>query len=214
MTDTRTLPAELTGDWTIDPAHSRIGFVARHAMVSKVRGGFNEFEGSLHLDADNPEASTAQLTIQTASVDTRHEQRDGHLRTNDFFDVPSFPQITFVSRSITQLDPEHFNVNGDLTIKGVTKPAEVQWELTGLATDPFGTRRVGFEGTTTLNRSDYGVNFNAALEAGGVLVSEKITLELDVEAVKAAPATVADEATEAAHESAAKESIDSTTGPA
>lgn len=206
MTDTATLPAELTGDWTIDPAHSRIGFVARHAMVSKVRGGFNEFEGSLHLDADNPGESTARLTIQTASVDTRNEQRDGHLRSNDFFDVPTFPQITFLSRSTTQLDAEHFTVNGDLTIKGVTKPAEVQWELTGLATDPFGTLRVGFEGSTTINRSDYGVTFNAVLEAGGVMVSEKITLELDIEAVQATPATVADEATEKAYESAAEES--------
>lgn len=214
MTVTRTLPAELTGDWTIDPAHSRIGFVARHAMVSKVRGGFNDFEGSLHLDADDPEASTAQLTIQTASVDTRNAQRDGHLRTNDFFDAPSFPQITFLSRSVTKLDDEHFAVNGDLTIKGVSKPIEVQWELTGLATDPSGSLRVGFEGSTTLNRTDYGVNFNAVLEAGGVMVSEKITLELDVEAVKAAPATVATEATEAAYESVAEEARDSTTRPA
>lgn len=171
MTGTRTLAAELTGGWTIDPAHTRIGFVARHAMVSKVRGGFNEFEGSLHLDADHPEASTAQLTIQTASVDTRNAQRDGHLRTNDFFDAPSFPQITFVSRSVAPLDAEHFTVTGDLSIKGVTKSVEVQWELTGLATDPFGNLRVGFEGSTTLNRTDYGVNFNAVLEAGGVMVS-------------------------------------------
>ncbi len=212
MTDT--LPAELTGDWTIDPAHSRIGFIARHAMVSKVRGGFNEFEGSLHLDADHPEDSTAQLTIQTASVDTRNEQRDGHLRNNDFFDVPSFPEITFVSRSVTRLDTEHFNVTGDLTIKGVTKPVEVQWELTGVATDPFGSLRVGFEGSTSINRSDYGVSFNAVLEAGGVMVSEKITLELDIEAVQATPATVADEATEKAYEAAAEESADTTPDPA
>lgn len=212
MTDT--LSADLTGDWTIDPAHSRIGFVARHAMVSKVRGGFNDFEGSLHLDAAHPENSTAQLTIQTVSVDTRNEQRDGHLRTNDFFDAPSFPTITFVSHSVTPVDAEHFTVAGDLTIKGVSKPVEVEWELTGLATDPFGSLRVGFEGSTTINRTDFGVNFNAVLEAGGVMVSEKITLELDVEAVQAAPATVAEEATEAAYESAADESTASTAGPA
>ncbi len=208
MTATSTLPAELTGDWTIDPAHTRIGFVARHAMVSKVRGGFNDVEGSLHLDAEDPAASTARLTIQTASVDTRNEQRDGHLRTNDFFDAPNFPQITFVSRSVRQDDADHFTVTGDLTIKGVTKSVEVQWELTGLATDPFGNLRVGFEGGTTLDRTDYGVNFNAVLEAGGVMVSERITLELDVEAVKAAPATVAAEATEAAYEDAAGETTE------
>ena len=189
MTTNRTLPAELTGDWTIDAAHTRIGFAARHAMVSKVRGGFNEFEGSLHLDADNPGASNAQLTIQVASIDTRNAQRDAHLRTNDFFDAPTFPQITFASSSVTQTDAEHFEVQGDLTIKDVTKPVDVQWELTGVATDPHGNLRIGFEGTATLNRTDYGVNFNATLEAGGVLVSEKVTLELDVEAVKNAPAT-------------------------
>ncbi|MEP7161827.1 MAG: YceI family protein [Dermatophilaceae bacterium] len=189
MTANRTLPAELTGDWTIDAAHTRIGFAARHAMVSKVRGGFNEFEGSLHLDADNPGASSAQLTIQVASIDTRNAQRDAHLRTNDFFDAPTFPQITFASRSVTQIDAEHFEVRGDLTIKDVTKAVDVRWELTGVATDPFGNLRAGFEGTATLNRTDYGVNFNATLEAGGVLVSEKVTLELDVEAVKNAPAT-------------------------
>ena len=206
MTTTRTLPAELTGDWAIDPAHTRIGFTARHAMVSKVRGSFTEFEGSLHLDADNPGASTAQLSIQTASVDTRNAQRDGHLRTNDFFDVPTYPQITFVSRSVTQLEDEHFQLSGDLTIKDVTKAVDVDWELTGIATDPFGSLRVGFEGSAALNRTDYGVNFNAALEAGGVLVSEKITLEFDVEAVKAAPATVAAERpTEVAYEDAADE---------
>lgn len=208
MTAFAALPAELTGDWTIDPAHTRIGFVARHAMVSKVRGGFNEFEGALHLHAENPAASTARLTIQTASVDTRNEQRDGHLRTNDFFDAPNFPQITFVSRSVRQDDAEHFTVTGDLTIKDVTKSVDVQWELTGVATDPFGSLRVGFEGGATINRTDYGVNFNAVLEAGGVMVSERITLELDVEAVKAAPATVAAEATETAYEDAAGETTD------
>ena len=179
-----TLPADLTGDWTLDPTHTRIGFVARHAMVSKVRGAFNEFEGSLHLDAANPAASSAELTVQVASVDTRNAQRDEHLRTNDFFDAPTFPVITFKSTSVEQIDNEHFKVTGDLTIKDVTKPVTVDWELTGLATDPWGNLRVGFEGSATINRTDYGVNFNAILEAGGVMVSEKVTLEFDVEAVK------------------------------
>lgn len=189
MTTMQTIPAELTGDWTLDVANTRIGFVARHAMVSKVRGGFNEFEGSVHLDADNPAASSAQLTIQVASVDTRNAQRDEHLRTNEFFDVARFPQITYRSRSVTQLDDDHFEVIGDLTIKDVTKTIAVQWELTGVAVDPYGSLRVGFEGSATLNRTDYGVSFNAALEAGGVLVSEMVTLELDVEATRQVQAT-------------------------
>ena len=203
MTTTRALPAELTGDWTIDPAHRphRLRGPTRNGQQGP-RRAFTEFEGVLHLDTDNPAASTARLTVQTASVDTRNAQRDGHLRTNEFFDAPSYPQITFVSRSVRQLDAEHFEVSGDLTIKDVTKPVQVQWELTGIATDPFGSRRVGFEGRATLDRTEYGISFNAALETGGVLVSEKITLEFDVEAVKAAPQTVADEATEAAYEQA------------
>jgi len=185
MTSTiATLPAELTGDYTLDAGHTNIGFVARHAMVTKVRGSFNEFEGSVHLDAANPSASTAELTIQVASVDTRNGQRDDHLRTNDFFDAPNFPLITFKSTSVEQLNAENYRLTGDLTIKDVTKSVTVNWEFTGLVTDPWGNKRVGFEGKTTLNRSDYGVNFNAALEAGGVLVSDKVTLEFDISAVK------------------------------
>jgi polyisoprenoid-binding protein YceI len=186
MTATTTLPAELTGTWNLDVAHTRIGFVARHAMVTKVRGAFNEFEGTLNLNAENPTASSAELTIQVASIDTRSSQRDDHLRTNDFFDAPSFPQITFKSTAVEQVDDSHFNVTGDLTIKDVTKSVTVEWEFTGLVVDPWGNQRIGFEGSTTLNRTDYGVNFNAALEAGGVLVSEKVTLEFEVSAVKQA----------------------------
>jgi polyisoprenoid-binding protein YceI len=188
MTSTTALPTELTGDYTIDAVHSRIGFVARHAMVTKVRGGFDEFSGSLHLDAENPAAATAEIAIEVSSVDTRNEQRDGHLRTNDFFDAPNFPQITFKSTSVEQIDAENFKVTGDLTIKETTKAVTVDFEFGGVATDPYGNVRVGFDGKATLNRSDYGVTFNAALETGGVLVSEKIQLEFDVSAIKSAPA--------------------------
>jgi polyisoprenoid-binding protein YceI len=181
---TITLPDTLTGDYTIDASHSRIGFVARHAMVTKVRGSFNDFTGSIHLDAANPAASTAQISIDVASIDTRNEQRDGHLRTNDFFDAPTFPKITFKSTSVQQLDDEKFAVTGDLSIKDVTKAITVAFEFAGLATDPYGNVRAGYEGTATLNRSDYGVSFNAALDTGGVLVSDKINLELDVSAIK------------------------------
>ena len=174
----------LTGTYAIDPTHSRVGFVARHAMVTKVRGSFNEFEGQGFFDADNPAASTLELVIQAKSIDTRNDDRDNHLRGNDFFDMDTYPTIAFRSASVEQVDAETYKVFGDLTIKGVTKPVTVDFELTGAATDPFGNKRIGLEGKTTVNRKDWGVNWNAALEAGGVLVSEKVTLEVEVSAVK------------------------------
>ncbi len=174
----------LTGDYVVDAAHSRIGFVARHAMVTKVRGQFNEFDGKAFLDFEDPARSRAEVTIDVASIDTRNAQRDGHLRTNEFFDAPNHPHITFRSTSVDKVDDETFRLNGDLTIKGITKPVTVNFEFAGTAKDPFGNTRVGFEGTTTINRSEYGVTFNAALETGGVLVSEKITLEFELSAVK------------------------------
>lgn len=178
----------LTGDYTIDPTHSRIGFVARHAMVTKVRGSFNEFTGAGHLDVANPGDSHVELVIQAASIDTRNADRDAHLRSNDFFDMEAHPEIRFVSTAVEAVDAEHYRVTGDLTIKGVTKPVTVDFEFTGSATDPFGNHRVGFEGTTEVNRKDWGVNWNAALDAGGVLVSEKVTLEFEVSAIRAAEA--------------------------
>ena len=184
MSATATLPSTLTGDYTLDVAHSRIGFVARHAMVTKVRGSFNDFAGTVHLDAENPANSHAELTIEVTSIDTRSEQRDGHLRTNDFFDAPTFPQITFKSTAVELVDAETFRVTGDLTIKDVTKSVVIDFEYSGPATDPYGQFRVGFEGKTTINRTDFGVNFNAALETGGVLVSEKIALEFEISAIK------------------------------
>jgi polyisoprenoid-binding protein YceI len=178
------IPAALTGDFTIDPTHSRIGFVARHAMVTKVRGAFTDFSGSAHLDAENPAASTAELTLAVASIDTANPQRDEHLRTNDFFDAPSFPEITFRSTGVEVVDADTFALTGDLTIKGTTKPVTVEFEHTGIATDPYGNLRAGFEGKAVLNRKDWGIAWNAALETGGVLVGEKITLEFDVSAIK------------------------------
>jgi len=181
---TTTVPTALTGTYAIDPTHSRIGFVARHAMVTKVRGSFNEFEGTGYLDAENPADSHLQLTMQAASIDTRNADRDGHLKSNDFFDMEAHPEITFASTAVEQVDAENYRVTGDLTIKGVTKPVTVDVEYTGSAVDPFQNQRIGFEGRTTVNRKDWGVNWNAALDAGGVLVSEKVTLEFEVSAIR------------------------------
>lgn len=174
----------LTGNYVIDPAHSRIGFVARHAMVTKVRGSFNEFEGSGYFDAEDPANSHLQLTIKAASIDTRNADRDAHLRSNDFFDMDNYPEITYVSTAVEQLDREHYRVTGDLTMKGITKSIVVDFEYTGAAIDPYQNQRVGFEGGATVNRKDWGINWNAALEAGGVLVSENVTLEFEIAAIK------------------------------
>ena len=179
-----TTPTTRTGTYVIDPTHSRIGFVARHAMVTKVRGSFNEFEGSGHFDAENPADSSVQLTIQAASIDTRNADRDGHLKSNDFFDMETYPEITFASTAVEQIDDTNFRVTGDLTIKATTRPVSVDFEYAGTAVDPYGNQRIGFEGKTTVNRKDWGVNWNAALEAGGVLVGEKVTLEFEVSAIR------------------------------
>ena len=176
--------ADLTGEYTIDPAHTRLGFSARHAMVTTVRGSFKEFTGTAHIDAANPSASSVTLTIQTGSIDTGQADRDGHLVSADFFDVENNPTITFVSTKVDKVDDDTWAITGDLTIKGTTKPVTIAFDETGSAQDPFGNVRVGFEGATSINRKDWGLTWNAALETGGVLVSEKIKLEFDVSAIK------------------------------
>ncbi|NIK61386.1 YceI family protein [Kribbella shirazensis] len=179
-----TATAELTGEYTIDTAHSRVGFVARHAMVTKVRGAFNEWEGSAHIDGENPANSSARVTIQAKSIDTRNSQRDDHLRSNDFLDMNEHPEITFTSTAVEQIGDSTFRMLGDLTVRGVTRPVSITFEYVGTAVDPYGNRRVGLEGTAVINRKDFGVTWNAALEGGGVLVSEKITLEIEVSAIR------------------------------
>ncbi|MEI5673507.1 MULTISPECIES: YceI family protein [Nocardioides] len=175
---------DISGDYTIDASHSRIGFSARHAMVTTVRGAFKEFEGTAHIDAANPAASSVSLTIKTASVDTGSADRDGHLSSADFFDAAVNPDITFVSTKVEKVDDDTWAITGDLTIKGISKPVTVAFDETGSAQDPFGNLRVGFEGATSINRKDWDLTWNAALETGGVLVSEKIKLEFDVSAIK------------------------------
>ncbi|MER8102539.1 MULTISPECIES: YceI family protein [unclassified Kitasatospora] len=178
--------SELTGDYVLDPAHTRIGFVARHAMVTKVRGSFTAFEGSAHLDGADPGRSTARVTIRTESIDTGVEQRDQHLRTNDFLDVPNFPTIAFATTAVEPRGDGEFRVTGDLTVKDVTRPVTIDVEYTGNAVDPYGNLRVGLEGSVTISRKDFGVTWNAALEGGGVLVGDKVVLEFDVSAVRQA----------------------------
>lgn len=178
--------AQINGEYAIDPSHSRIGFAARHAMVAKVRGSFNDFEGTGYLDLDEPSNSNLQLTIQVASIDTRNEDRDNHLRTNDFFDLENYPEIRFASTGVEKVDGETFRVTGDLTVKDVTRSVTFDLEYEGAAVDPFQNQRVGLEGSLVVNRKDFGLSWNAALDAGGVLVSEKVTLEFEVSAIKVA----------------------------
>jgi len=175
---------DIAGDYTLDITHTRIGFSARHAMVTTVRGQFTEFEGAAHIDTANPSASSAKVNIRAASISTGQTDRDAHLRSGDFFDAETFPELSFVTSGVTRADASTWTVTGDLTIKGVTNPVSIDFESTGSAKDPFGNLRVGFEGSTSINRKDWGLSWNAALETGGVLVSEKVKLEFDVSAIR------------------------------
>ena len=178
--------AHLTGEYTIDPTHSEVGFSVRHAMVTTVRGQFAEYEGKLQLDGSKPANSSAEVTIKVVSIDTNQAQRDEHLRTGDFFDAATYPEISFRSSSAEQVDDETYRMHGDLTIKDTTKPVSIDFTYNGSATDPYGNLRVGFEGSTTVNRGDWGLTYNAALEGGGVLISDKVKLTFDISAIKAA----------------------------
>ncbi|MFD5752451.1 YceI family protein [Streptomyces sp. NPDC127033] len=179
--------AALTGAYTIDPAHSTISFTVRHAMVTNVRGTFTEHEGTLRLDGSAPANSTATIDVSIASIDTGVPDRDGHLRGADFFDAETFPTMAFRSTAAEQIDAETYRVTGDLTIKDVTRPLSIDLEFHGSATDVYGNERVGFEGSATILRSDWGLSWNAALETGGVLVSDKVKLNFDISAIKQGP---------------------------
>ncbi len=181
--------AATTGTWVIDPAHSRLGFSVRHAMVTTVRGQFDQFEGTLVLDGEDPANSSATVAIQTGSISTGSEDRDNHLRSPDFFDVDQFPTLTFAATDVVAHNDEDFEMSGVLTLHGVSRPVTIKAEYQGLVTDPFGNERIGFAGETQINRKDFGLNWNAALEAGGVLVGEKVKIHLDVAAIKQAAAT-------------------------
>ncbi|WJV44227.1 YceI family protein [Streptomyces flavofungini] len=177
---TTTVLSELAGDYVIDPARSRTGFVARHTMGTRVRGHFESFEGGAHLDGDDPSRSSAELSVRAASIQTHNPQRDEPLRTK-FLDAVNHPYITFLSTRVTQVDGTRFKVTGDLTVRGVTKTVTVDFELTGAEQDPVDGLRAGFRGSVTIDRKDWGVNWNAAT---GVMVAAKVTLEFDVAAVR------------------------------
>jgi len=172
-----------SGTWVLDPSHTRLGFAAKHAMVTTVRGAFLDFEGSLTLDGDEPANSNAHLVIQAASFDSGSAQRDGHVKGADFLDVENHPTLTFASTSVRQ-DGNDFVLVGDLTIHGTTRPVQIAVELEGVDKDPFGNERVGFSGTATISRKDFGLTWNVALESGGILVSDKVKITLDVSAIK------------------------------
>jgi polyisoprenoid-binding protein YceI len=176
--------ADVTGDYTVDVAHTRIGLRARHAMVTTVRGAFTAFAGTAHLDVAEPAASSVALRIATASIDTGTADRDAHLRSPDFLDVERYPEMVFVSTAVAQVDDDVYRVTGDLTIKDVTRSVSIDFTLTGSALDPFGNTRVGFEGALAIKRSDWELTWNTMLDTGGVLVSDRIQVEFDVSAIK------------------------------
>jgi polyisoprenoid-binding protein YceI len=184
MTTQPTSLEQLTGDYELDPSHTRIGFAARHAMVATVHGRFGIWSGNIHIDGANPAKSTAEILIDASSIDTSNDQRDGHLRSPDFLDVANHPTIAFRSTAVYLVDTETYRITGDLTIRGTTRPVTIELEYQGAATDPFGNFRVGFEGKGVINRKDWGLVWNAALETGGVLVGDKVKLEFDLSAIK------------------------------
>ena len=174
----------LSGSYQLDPVHSRLGFSVRYAVVTKVHGRFDSFDGRLQLDASDPTRSSVALTINAASIRTNNADRDGHLRSGDFFDVERHPTITFESTAVTVLAEDRYRMAGDFTIKGVTRPIELDLTYLGSCVDPYNQLRVGFEGAGSLQRSDWGLTWNVALEAGGVVLSDRIDLELDISAIK------------------------------
>jgi len=173
------------GTYVLDPSHTRIGFVARHLMVTKVRGNFGQFDGSITI-AEDPKQSTAEATMKAVSIETGAPDRDNHLRSGDFLEAEKYPELTFTNGRVVSQKGAEFTVTGDLTIKGVTKPVELAVELDGVVTDPFGNEKLAVSARTEINREDFGMTWNAALETGGVLVSQKVTIEIEAQAVRQA----------------------------
>jgi polyisoprenoid-binding protein YceI len=173
--------------YTIDTTHSDVSFSVRHMVFAKVRGHFTKWSATFAFDEADPSKSSVDVSIDAASIDTREAQRDGHLKSADFLDVEKFPTITFKSKRVERTSQGHFKVAGDLTVHGVAKEAVLDVEETGRGKDPWGNSRVGFVGKTSIHRADWGLKWNQALETGGVLVGEKVDIEIEVEAIQAKP---------------------------
>ena len=178
---TPTIPGYIAGTWSIDPVHSHVEFSVRHMMVSKVRGKFNSYSGEF-VTAENPLESSVTASIDLSSIDTGNVDRDNHIRSADFFEVEANKTMTFVSTGIRQ-DGDDYKLDGDLTLKGITKPVTFDLEVNGFGPDAYGGTRSGFSATTTINRRDFGVDFNAAMETGGLVVADKVTVQLEIELV-------------------------------
>lgn len=171
--------------WTIDPGHSLVEFSVRHLMITSVKGHFGKVEGSFTGDPADMTGATVEATIDASSIDTRDEKRDEHLRSADFFEVEKYPQLTFKSTEVKKTGDDKYELTGDLTIRDTTRPVALQAEFTGRATDPWGNEKVGFQATGSINRKDFGLTWNAPLEAGGVLVGDEVKISLEIQAMKA-----------------------------
>ncbi|NTW02481.1 MAG: YceI family protein [Oscillochloris sp.] len=170
--------------WVIDASHSQIAFTVRHMMISKARGRFDRFSGTVNFDEQNPANSSVDVSIEADSIDTRNEQRDGHLKSADFLDVATFPNLTFVSKQIEVIDETHGKIIGDLTIRGVTREVALETEYNGQSKSPWGTFSAGFSAEAKISRKDWGLEWNVALETGGLLVGDEVTITIELEIVK------------------------------
>lgn len=170
--------------WKIDPAHSEVNFTVRHMMISNVRGRFERFSGVVEFDEANPAASSVSVAIEADSINTREAQRDGHLKSGDFLNAAEFPQLTFESKRIEVVDANHGKIIGDLTIRGVTREVVLDTEFNGIVKSPFGSTNAGFSATTSINRKDWGLVWNVALETGGLLVGEDIKIAIELEIIQ------------------------------
>ena len=179
-------PAPVRTTWSIDPSHSSVEFAVRHLMITTVKGRFTAVSGTVVLDEADPAASTADITVEVASIDTREAQRDAHLRSADFFDVEKYPTLTFRSTGVSGIGADGFKLNGDLTIHGVTRRVTLDVTTEGRARDPWGGERAGYSATTKIKRSEFGLTWNQLLETGGLAVSDDVKISLDVELVKKA----------------------------
>jgi polyisoprenoid-binding protein YceI len=173
-----------TSTWTVDPAHSHLGFAIRHLMIATVRGRFTQVQGTVTVDESDPTSASADISIATASVSTGDEKRDGHLRSPDFFDAERFPSMTFRSKRVEAKSTDAFRVLGDLTIRDVTREVALDVQLLGRAKDPWGQEHAAFEATTKIKRADYGLTWNAALEAGGVLVGDDVSISIEAQLLR------------------------------